>query len=55
MNNMLTFIMVLSIIICIVVVAVTALVTSKAYSFKHTVDPVNDQHKHKGNNQSSNR
>lgn len=37
---MLTFIMVLSILICIIVVAVTALVTSKAYSFKHTIDPV---------------
>ncbi|CAM4237431.1 YtzI protein [Lederbergia lenta] len=37
---MFTFIMVLSILICIIVVAVTALVTSKAYSFKHTVDPV---------------
>lgn len=52
---MLTFIMVLSIIICIVVIAVTALVTSKAYSFKHTVDPVSDQHNQKENNQSINR
>lgn len=32
-------IMVVSVLICIAVVLITALVTSKAYSVKHTIDP----------------
>jgi methionine-rich copper-binding protein CopC len=32
-------VMIISILICIAVILATALVTSKAYSYKHTIDP----------------
>ncbi|GIN42400.1 MULTISPECIES: YtzI protein [Heyndrickxia] len=37
---MLTFIMIVSIIIIIVIIAAAAITTSKAYAFKHTIDPI---------------
>ena len=35
-----TFILIISIVIIFVVILVTALITAKAYKFKHTIDPL---------------
>lgn len=51
---MLTLVMIVSIIIVFVIILVSVLTTSKAYSYRHTVDPVKtldevEEDKKKGN------
>ncbi|KYC84864.1 YtzI protein [Heyndrickxia sporothermodurans] len=52
---MYTFIMIVSILIIIVIILASALTTSKAYSYKHTIDPIENNPNIKTNNDEINK
>jgi cell division protein FtsL len=47
--TMLTVILIVSVIIVLVVLLLAVLTTSKAYTYKHTIDPISDQTENESN------